>query len=691
MTLDLSRFHQTFFDESFEGLDTMEAALLRLDPAAVDAETINTIFRAAHSIKGGSGTFGFTAVASFTHLLETLLDQMRSGKRVITAENVDLLLKSSDAVRELLHAAQDAREPNLELITRHQQALETALASDGSAAATAPVEEPAAKPEAAQGWHIRFLPQPSLFRSGNEPMRILRELATLGPLTAEPVLDETLKLVDTNPEDAHLGWQLTLAAPVSEAVVREVFSWVEDECTLVIEALKAPEVKNSKPQLTVIEGGKGRELPDERRAQDRRVGDRRGDAAPVAAGAAAAPGGSIRVPTEKIDLLINLVGELVITQAMLAQQAGALDPTICEKLLAGLGQLDRNTRQLQESVMSIRMLPMDFVFSRFPRLVHDLAAKLGKQIRLDTIGADTELDKSVIEKIADPLTHLVRNSLDHGIETPEERIAAGKPAEGSITLKAGHRGGNIVIEIIDDGRGLNREKILAKARSNGLDVHDGMSDSEVNQLIFAPGFSTAEVVTDVSGRGVGMDVVKKNIIALNGQVDLASKPGQGTHITIRLPLTLAILDGMSIAVGNEVFIVPLASVVESMQAQNDDVKTVGGAGRVVRVRNEMVPLMALHELVQLPLTANREHNLFILIESEGRKLALEVDELLGQQQVVVKSLESNYRRVPYMSGATILGDGRVALILDAAELVRRTAPALAVDGPDAVLPHLHDR
>ncbi|MDO9451228.1 MAG: chemotaxis protein CheW [Stagnimonas sp.] len=676
MTLDLSRFHQTFFDESFEGLDTMEAALLQLDPAAVDAETINTIFRAAHSIKGGSGTFGFTAVASFTHLLETLLDQMRSGKRVITAGNVDLLLKSSDAVRELLHAAKEARQANVELIAHHQQALEAALATDGSAAAVAEAEP---TPEVADGWRIRFLPQPSLFRSGNEPMRILRELASLGPLSAEPVLDASLTLVDSLPEDAHLGWQLTLAAPVNEAVVREVFSWVEDECTLVIESIKAvAEAPPGKPQLTVIEGGKGRALPDDRRSSDRRSGERRGDAAAPANGVAAAGGGgSIRVPTEKIDLLINLVGELVITQAMLAQQAGVLDPTLCEKLLAGLGQLDRNTRQLQESVMSIRMLPMDFVFSRFPRLVHDLAAKLGKQIRLDTIGADTELDKSVIEKIADPLTHLVRNSLDHGIESAEERIAAGKPAEGSITLKAGHRGGNIVIEIIDDGRGLNRERILAKARSNGLDVSDSMSDSDVNQLIFAPGFSTAEVVTDVSGRGVGMDVVKKNIHALNGQVDLASKPGKGTHITIRLPLTLAILDGMSIAVGNEVFIVPLASVVESLQARREDVHTVGGAGRVVRVRNEMVPLMALHDLVQLPVTSAPEHNLFILIESEGRKLALAVDELLGQQQVVVKSLESNYRRVPYMSGATILGDGRVALILDAAELVRRTAPALA--------------
>ena len=383
------------------------------------------------------------------------------------------------------------------------------------------------------------------------------------------------------------------------------------------------------------------------------------------------------MPTDKIDVLINLVGELVITQAMLAQTGANLDPVVNERLLTALAQLDRNTRALQESVMGIRMLPMDFVFSRFPRLVHDLAGKLGKKVRLETVGADTELDKSVIEKIADPLTHLVRNALDHGIETAAERLAAGKPEEGVITLRASHRGGSIVIEISDDGRGLSRERILAKARSQGLDAPDSLGDAEVYQLIFAPGFSTAEVVTDVSGRGVGMDVVKKNILALNGQVDLGSRPGQGTQVTIRLPLTLAILDGMSVAVGEEVFIVPLAAVVESLQAHPEDVKTIGHSARVVRVRNEMVPLMGLHDLVGLPAATENDRNLCILIESDGRKLALGVDDLLGQQQVVVKNLESNYRRVPNISGATILGDGRVALILDAGELVRRLQPAAA--------------
>ena len=670
MSLDLSRFHQTFFEESFEGLDTMEAALLRLDPACVEAETINTIFRAAHSIKGGGGTFGFTAVSAFTHLLETLLDQMRSGQRAVTTEGVNLLLSSVDAVRELLHAARDGRAANLDLIADRQQALERTLASVSPAAGAAalPVaanEAPAAP--AVRGWTIRFAPQPGLFRSGNDPLRILRELSGLGDLQAKVELPPALTLAQSAAEDCHASWQLELVSSAGEAAVREAFAWVEDDCELEIAPLAPP--AEARPALTLIQGGKAEAPAVAAPPAKRWTGPERRSGNEAA--------GSIRVPNDKIDVLINLVGELVITQAMLAQTGANLDPVANERLLTALAQLDRNTRSLQESVMGIRMLPMDFVFSRFPRLVHDLAGKLGKQVRLDTVGADTELDKSVIEKIADPLTHLVRNALDHGIEMPDQRRAAGKPEEGIITLAASHRGGNIVIEISDDGRGLHREKILAKARSSGLDAPDSLADAEVWQLIFAPGFSTAETITDVSGRGVGMDVVKKNILALNGHVDLSSRPGEGMRVTIRLPLTLAILDGMSIAVAGEVFIVPLAAVVESLQARPEDVMTVGHAARVLRVRKEMVPIVDLHELLRLPRQVGGERQLCILIESEGRKLALGVDDLLGQQQVVVKSLEANYRRVPYMSGATILGDGRVALILDAADLVRRSAPAAA--------------
>ncbi|MES2884233.1 MAG: chemotaxis protein CheW [Pseudomonadota bacterium] len=665
MTIDLARFHAAFFEESFEGLDAMESSLLALDPGTADKETINAIFRAAHSIKGGSATFGFSAVAAFTHILETLLDQMRSGVRPVAQPLVDQLLGSVDAVRELLEAARDGREANVALIAAHQNALAATLANTAApAAAVMHVEAPASVSNST-GFKIEFTPVPSLFRSGNDPRHIFRELASLGTLNVEAHCEHAPKLGDKVPEDCHLNWVLTLTGNVDEARVREAFAWVEDECHLVITALEAAPA--SKPVLTLIEGGKSAArneaiVPPSAMAHDRRAGDRR---------QGGPEGSSIRVSTEKIDQLINLVGELVITQAMLAQQAGVLDPIVCEKLLGGLSQLDRNTRQLQESVMSIRMLPMEFVFSRFPRMVHDLAGQLGKQVRLITLGESTELDKGLIEKIADPLTHLVRNSLDHGIETVEARIAAGKDPVGTVRLSAAHQGGSIVIEISDDGRGLNRERILAKARESGLNVSDTMSDSEVWQLIFANGFSTAEVVTDVSGRGVGMDVVKKNILSLGGQVDLQSVAGKGATVTIRLPLTLAILDGMSIRVGEEIFIVPLNCVVESLQPTADQVKPVAGAGRVVKVRSEYLPLVSLSNAFRIP-AEHRDptQGVLVLVEAEGKKIALQVDELVAQQQVVIKSLEANYKRVFGISGATILGDGRVALILDVGSLVR---------------------
>jgi len=681
MTIDLARFHAAFFEESFEGLDAMESNLLALDPAAfdlaADKETINAIFRAAHSIKGGSATFGFSAVAGFTHILETLLDQMRAGSRAVSAEGVNALLKSVDAVRELLEAARDGREANTTLVAAHQQTLEALL--HGATPSVAVATGPTAKTVAAKGWQIRFAPQPGLFRSGNDPRHLLRELATLGHLEIEATVADARPLAETVPEDCHLHWNLTLHGSVDEARVRDVFAWVEDEAEIVIAALaealtEAPAAiptpaapGDGKPSLTLIQGGKSDAAkpsaakPEQRSGGDRRQGDRRGGAAES----------SIRVSTEKIDQLINLVGELVITQAMLAQQAEALDPIVCEKLLSGLTQLDRNTRQLQESVMSIRMLPMEFVFSRFPRMVHDLAGKLGKEVRLLTVGESTELDKGLIEKIADPLTHLVRNALDHGVETREARIAAGKDPVGTVRLSAAHQGGSIVIEISDDGRGLNRQRILAKARESGLAVSDAMPDSEVWQLIFASGFSTAEVVTDVSGRGVGMDVVKKNILSLGGQVDLQSVAGKGATVTIRLPLTLAILDGMSIRVGEEVFIVPINCVVESLQPAAEQVKPIAGSGRVVKVRNEYLPLVSLGEVFRMASDhADPTRGVLVLVEADGKKIALQVDELVAQQQVVIKSLEANYKRVFGISGATILGDGRVALILDVAGLVR---------------------
>jgi len=393
----------------------------------------------------------------------------------------------------------------------------------------------------------------------------------------------------------------------------------------------------------------------------------------AAANSAQADTVTLRVAVDKVDQLINLVGELVITQAMLAQNSKGVDPALYLQLAAGLSNLERNTRDLQEAVMSIRMIPMSMVFNRFPRMLRDLASKLGKKVDLIQVGEATELDKGLVEKITDPLTHLVRNSCDHGIETPEQRIARGKPEHGTISLVASHQGGSIVIEVRDDGRGLSRPKLLTKARERGIDAPDSLSDGEVWSLIFAPGFSTADVVTDVSGRGVGMDVVKRNITELGGSVEIDSAEGHGMTVRVRLPLTLAIMDGMSVGVGHECYILPLASVVESFQVTPETVKTVGGTGRVVEVRGEFMPVIHLAQAFSVPrLTQDEPTPIMVVVEAEGGRAALLVDELLGQQQVVVKNLESNYRKVQDVSGATIMGDGRVALILDVAALVQRS-------------------
>ncbi|NGY06890.1 chemotaxis protein CheA [Solimonas terrae] len=648
-SIDLSRFHRTFFEESFEGLDVMEASLLALDPEQVDSETINGIFRAAHSIKGGAGTFGFEAIAGFTHLLETLLDEMRAGKRAITAPDIELLLRAVDALRGLLATARDGGAVDPGTVEPLRAELAQCLAGGGVVPQAAERDE-----VPASGWRIRFAPKPELFASGNDPLLILRELQQLGDATIVCDVDALPSFGELDPESCHLAWTIELRGEISRAAVADVFAWVEDDCDLSIAALTpTPAQPQSGSKVESIVASAPRAEP-------------RGDSA------------SIRVATAKIDALINLVGELVITQAMLQQLASHLDPVHNEALLQGLSQLDRNTRVLQEAVMSTRMLPVDAVFSRFPRVVHDLAGKLGKQVRLQLVGEGTELDKSVIEKISDPLTHLVRNSLDHGLESPDERAAAGKDGCGTVTLKASHQGGHIVIEVADDGRGLSRGKLLAKASEKGIACNEQMSDAEVWQLIFAPGFSTAAQVTDVSGRGVGMDVVKKNIQALGGSVELASREGAGTRVTIRLPLTLAILDGMSVAVGDDIYILPLSAVVESLQPQPEQIRRVAGEGTVVRVRNEYVPLLPVKDWFRVPGASRPPHeSILVLVEADGHKLALQVDELVGQQQVVIKSLEANYKRVAGISGATILGDGRVALILDIAEIVRLATRALA--------------
>jgi two-component system chemotaxis sensor kinase CheA len=707
MTVEMSQFYEVFFDETAEHLASMEGLLLAIDPATASPDDLNAIFRAAHSIKGGAGTFGFSDMTDVTHVLETLLDRVRKNEMALTSEMVDAFLQAGDVIKAQLDAHRSGSGlaetgPAEAICARLKQ-----LTEGGPAPATA---APAMPPAALSAYDIAFAA-----KDGAAAIEtLLANLRALGTLevvasppagvgdfrlrlataAAEPQLRELFEFVDidgaititpaavpaavTAAADDSFG--LFDAAPGAPAAVDDSFGLFDAAPGLPAAADDSFGLFDAAPGAPAADAAAGLRSPGRRATDDPgvalAVAGRRPTDKVVAS--PQAEQSSIRVSVEKVDTLINLVGELVITQAMLAQNVQQLDPVLHEKLLNGMAQFERNTRDLQESVMSIRMMPISFVFSRFPRVVRDLAAKLNKQVELKTEGEATELDKGVIEKLADPLTHLVRNSLDHGVEAPAVREAAGKPAKGTITLRAFHRGGNIMVEVIDDGAGLNRERLLAKARERGMNVSDAMTDQEVFQLIFEAGFSTAAQVTDVSGRGVGMDVVRRNIREMGGNVEISSAPGAGTRISIRLPLTLAILDGMSVGVGGEVFIIPLTYITESLQPAKEHIKTIAGHGRVVQVRGEYLPVVALHEVFNVrPKETEFDRGIMVMLESEGTKTALFVDELLGQHQVVIKSLESNYRRVQGVSGATIMGDGRVALILDVAGLVVATPPEYA--------------
>lgn len=679
MSIDIAQFHQVFFEESFEGLEVMESSLLDLEIGQPDSEAINTIFRAAHSIKGGSGTFGFSAIGEFTHVLETLLDEMRNGTRDVTREAVDVLLLAVDSLREMLSAARDGADFDANAVAEVHAKLERQLAIGGSQADTGTAQPtPAAEATEAGGsgdWTIVFAPHPNLFATGNDPVRILRELRALGRSEIEADLSQLPEYAEFDPETSYTRWTITLDGSIEERAIREVFEWVEDDADISLSRAAAePAVAASEendndaaaaPVVAAVPDAEERRTGEDRRSADRRAGG----------GNAAAS--SIRVDIGKVDSLINLVGELVITQSMLGQLD---DPQTVdfEKLREGLAQLERNTRELQESVMRIRMLPISFSFNRFPRLVRDLSTKLGKEVELKIVGEQTELDKTVLEKIADPLVHLVRNALDHGIEKPDVRTEAGKSRCGTLTLAARHEGGNIVIEISDDGAGLDAEKLLAKARERGLVGPDEVLPEErIHELIFHPGFSTAKELSDVSGRGVGMDVVKRNIKELGGVIELHSTFGAGSTIRIRLPLTLAILDGQLVRVGDQTYIVPLVSIVESLQVDPERVKSIVGAAELYRLRGEYIPIVRLYEVFNIhPQSTALEDGLIVVVEGEGQRAGILIDELLGQQQVVIKSLETNYRKVDGISGATILGDGTVAMIMDAGGLIalNRTQP-----------------
>lgn len=706
---DLTQFYQIFFEEAGENLEQMEQMLLALDLEQADDEELNAIFRCAHSIKGGAATFGFADVAELTHQMESLLDKLRRHELQPTSAMVDVLLESSDALKLLLaqHQGKSVESPaTADLVCRI-----SALASGEQA--PAPSAAPAPAPEAthaATASAPAFAFAPARASSTTRTLEIhigpmehptqadgiaelFRDIPGLGELAIQACdqADKRVFRVKTTSSDTDLMDLFTFH--VSKEIILITDLDAVTEAALAASAPPAPVANKAQegtdfgffddaPGLPAPAAAAAIETPAAVEAPvaapEPVLAEPAASPRPAAAraesrNAPAADNSTLRVSVSKVDQLINLVGELVITQAMLAQKSRELDTAANQPLLAGLADLDRNTRDLQEAVMSIRMIPMSVVFNRFPRMLRDLASKLGKKVELITHGEATELDKGLIEKITDPLTHLIRNSCDHGIELPDERSAKGKTEHGTITLSATHQGGSILIEVRDDGKGLSREKLLKKAREKGIDAPDSMSDSEVWSLIFAPGFSTADEVTDVSGRGVGMDVVKKNITSLGGTVEIDSAEGYGMRVSVRLPLTLAIMDGMTVRVSDEVYILPLSSVIESFQIKPGDINTVAQGCQLVKVREEYMPVIELERVFQVP---RFEHNpsspIMVVVEAEGSRMALMVDELLGQQQVVIKNLESNYRKVPNISGATILGDGKVALILDTSGLVRRS-------------------
>lgn len=764
---DLSRFKQTYFDESAEFIAMAEAGLLRLTPGAVDPDEVNAIFRAVHSIKGGGGAFGFTALVEFAHRFETVMDGVRNNVIPITTELVDTLIRANDVLAQLLGYARDSVEPPpgcsdavVELLQRHLDgghdhaadphvdegdgeyglfgdalsaiaaartgAAPAAAAPGGAAdegddefglfgdameqiaAAKAVVDailndkpapdQPAGAKPAPEGkvlWRVVFKPRPDLLLSGNEPSFMLRALKRLGDATITLHDDRLPTLDKLEPEQIHLWWTVEIIADPSLGVERieDVFEFVSDDCDVQISADAPP---------PAVAGGPAAEKPEPQQAEAAPAAAQapshaaaapphavphaaphlaanpaaNPSAPPRPAAGGASPGGlagghTIRVDLDKIDRLVNMVGEMVITQAMIAEHVRDLPPGSFQELQEGLEQLAQHTRELRESVMSIRAQPVSSVFSRMPRLVRELAGETGKEVQLVTSGENTEVDKTVVENLVDPLTHMIRNSIDHGLETPDDREAAGKPRQGTVHLSAQHRSGRIVIEVSDDGRGINRARVLAKAMEKGLVLPgSSLSDEEIDNLIFLPGFSTADKVSNISGRGVGMDVVRRNITSLGGRIGVYSTPGEGSRFVLSLPLTLAVLDGMVISVGEDRFVLPLTNIVESLRPKADDLHGLVGQCDVMMARGEYIRLVYLHRLFGIARAVeDPTRALVVLVETEdGSRLGLVVDEVLGQQQVVIKSLEANFRRLDGVAAATILGDGRVALILDVAGL-----------------------
>jgi two-component system chemotaxis sensor kinase CheA len=669
MAIDMRQFHQTFFEESFEGLTVMETELLHLEKVAsangqeavsADPEILNTIFRSAHSIKGGSSTFGFGDVAAFSHVLESRLDALRDGRSLPDRRVVGLLLLAVDCLRSLIIAAKTGTGADQNAIEAVRVQLEK-LGDESIAVPVTGKTSTRTEPSMTKRWRIQFRPDPRIFHTGNDPLRILRELSGLGKLKTTADISGLPSWDQLDPEECYLSWNIELSGSTDHAAIAEVFSWVIDDCLL--EITPATRAAPMLSQRSVAE----------------------------AVAAMDAHANTLRVSVPKVDALINTVGELVITQTMLSQLTTNFSFDNLSKLFAGLEQLERNTRELQESVMRIRMLPLSFAFNRLPRLVHDMSQKLEKEVDLVISGEQTEIDKTVIDRLIDPIMHLVRNSLDHGVEPPLERLNAGKPRTGTIEIKAFQKGGNVIIEIHDDGRGLQHDRIFSKAVVNGLISADArLSVQQIEEMIFLPGFTTAEAVNDISGRGVGMDVVRSNIRSLGGSVEITSQSGRGTCFTVRLPLTLAILDGLSVQVGAHIYILPLVSIIESVRIRPGEVSRLAGGGELFSMRNEYLPVIRLYELFGVEArSTDFTQGLLVIVEADGKKAGLYVDDLLGQQQIVIKSLAAHYRKVEGISAATILGDGSVAMILDVAGLIAmahsgaaRRKPFIQASTPD---------
>jgi two-component system, chemotaxis family, sensor kinase CheA len=664
----LAQFRKTYFEECTELLDALQSNLDVLSNGSGDDETLHAIFRAVHSIKGGAGAFGFNGLVAFSHVFESLLDAMREQKISAAPDVTQLLLRASDALADIVNAARNEQPLAADFAAEIVAAMEEVLLGAAEPVARNAQPKPVSESDGVIGerrYRIAFTPHTEMLQKANEPLLLIRELSKLGGLKAEVDSSRVPPLDTMEPEAAYLSWVFELDTGVPQSAIHEVFEFVEDDCDLKIEDISSPAIV-----APVAEAAKRVVMAVEKSPDPAVV--------PVTPATQ-----SIRVDVDKVDRLVNLVGELVITQAMLIEQGTLLPADQYPALIQGIEALAQSARELQESVMAIRAQPVKSVFARMPRIVRDLAATLGKEVRIVTSGEMTEIDKTVIEQLNDPLTHMIRNALDHGIEGPDARVAAGKPRQGTIHLSAAQRGGRIIIEVSDDGRGLNREKVLAKARDRGLVAAGAtLNDEEIDNLIFLPAFSTADVVSNVSGRGVGMDVVKRNVQSLGGRISVQSKFGSGSRFTLSLPLTLAVVDGMVVSVGKETFIIPLTAIIESLRPRPSDIHPVVGRGEVLALRGEYLPLTHLHRCFSInDAITDPCRGIVIVVQSESAgRIGVLVDELLGQQQVVVKSLEANYDPVDGISGATILGNGRVALILDIAGL-REIDGSARAEGP----------